>query len=81
VSNQNQLIMTMLEKEKYHLMRAIMNDTNEKRILTISNLYRAKPSFMCSAEELAASLPAIESEMAEGNCITQEEMLMTRKAI
>ncbi len=72
--------MTVLEQKKFRLIRAIMNDTDEKRVSEIEKVYKRltkqeeNPSFMCSLEELRASLPEIEKEFAEGKYIPHEEM-------
>ena len=73
--------MKVLEKEKYRLIQEIIKDTDKYRISKVSTLYKKKPSFMCSAEELRDSLPKIEREIAGGKYISHEEMVMTKKAL
>ena len=73
--------MTVIEKEKYRLIQKIINDTDKNRIFQVSMLYKEKPSFMCTAQELRESLPEIEREISEGKYISHEEMMMTKKVI
>ena len=47
--------MTVLEKKKYKLIRAIMNDMDRKRVSEIERLYEAEPC-MFSSEELRTSV-------------------------
>ena len=47
--------MTVLEKKKYKLIRAIMNDTDGKRVAEIERLYEPEPCIY-STEELRASV-------------------------
>ena len=47
--------MTVLEKKKYNVIRAIMNDTDTKRVAEIERLYNPKPCVHI-AEELRASV-------------------------
>ena len=47
--------MTIIEKKKYKLIRAIMNDTDRKRVLEIERLYEPEPC-MYTAEEFRESV-------------------------
>ena len=47
--------MTVLEKKKYKIIRAILNDTNRKRVLDIERLYEPEPCIY-TAEELRSSV-------------------------
>ena len=47
--------MTVLEKKKYNVIRAIMNDTDSKRVTEIERLYNSEPCIY-TAEELQASV-------------------------
>jgi hypothetical protein len=47
--------MTVLEKKKYNVISAIMNDTDTKRVTEIERLYSSDPC-ICTAEELRASV-------------------------
>ena len=47
--------MTVLEKKKYNVIRAIMSDTNTERVTEIERLYNPEPCIYTS-EELRASV-------------------------
>jgi hypothetical protein len=47
--------MTTLESKKYHLISAIISDTNEDRVFEIERLYNSAPC-MYSNEEMRASV-------------------------
>ena len=47
--------MTVLEKKKYNVIRAVMNDTNTRRVSEIERLYNSEPCTY-SAEELRESV-------------------------
>jgi len=47
--------MTILEKKKYNIIRAIMNDTNTRRVTEIERLYNSEPC-VYTAEELRVSV-------------------------
>jgi len=42
--------MTVLEKKKYEVIRAIMNDTDRKRVAEIERLYEPEPCMYTDAE-------------------------------
>jgi len=42
--------MTVLEKKKYKVIRAIMNDTNSSRVTEIERLYEPEPCTYTDAE-------------------------------
>jgi hypothetical protein len=47
--------MTVLEKKKYNIIRAIMNDTDTRRVKEIERLYNSVPCTY-TAEELRTSV-------------------------
>ena len=47
--------MTVLEKKKYKIIRAILNDTDRKRVLNIERLYSSEPCIY-TTEELQTSV-------------------------
>jgi len=47
--------MTVLEKKKYNVIRAIMNDTDTKRLTEVERLYNPEPCIY-TAEELQTSV-------------------------
>ena len=42
--------MTVLEMKKYNVIRAIMNDTNSRRVAEIERLYNLEPCIYTAAE-------------------------------
>jgi len=58
--------MTVLEKKKYNVIRAIMNDTNTKRVAEIERLYNPEPC-VYTAEELRASVMQRTRKFYDGN--------------
>ena len=69
--------MTVLEQNKYRLIRAIINDTNESRVLEIEELYYSNNNpLLYSAEELNERIKQFEQDEANGNIkyYTTEEL-------
>ncbi len=78
--------MTVLEKKKFRLIRAIINDTDEKRVAEIEKIYKKlskqeKLSFMCSLDELRECLDLQEKDLAEGKIELIPHEQLKRKAI
>ena len=47
--------MIVLEKKKYNVIRATMNDTDSRKVTEIERLYSPEPC-ICTAEELRTSV-------------------------
>ena len=59
--------MTVLERTKYKLIRSIMDDTDESRVLEINELYyNDNNPLLYSVEELNESLRQIEKDLENG---------------
>ena len=58
--------MTVLERRKYKLIRAILNDTDLKRLKQIEKLYFDENPLSYSVEELNESLRQIEKDLENG---------------
>jgi len=67
--------MTVLEKKKYRIIRAIMNDTDRKRVTEIEKLYEPEPCIY-SKEELRTSVIRRTNDFYNGNMelIPQEQI-------
>jgi len=67
--------MTVLEKKKYRIIRAIMNDTDRKRVTEIEKLYEPEPCIY-SEEELRTSVIRRTNDFYNGNMelIPQEQI-------
>ena len=57
--------MMVLEKKKYKVIRAIMNDTDRRRVTEIERLYEPEPCIY-STEELRASVMQRTSDFYSG---------------
>ena len=57
--------MTVLEQTKYRLIRAIIDDTDEKRIKELTKYYDDNP-LLYSADELNKRIQQFEKEQAAG---------------
>jgi hypothetical protein len=74
--------MTVLERKKFRLIKAIINDTDEKRLSEIEKVYKTPKKkqlpepCMYTIEEIRESLPEIEKEFTEGKGIPHEEVMM-----
>ena len=59
--------MTVLERTKYKLIRSIIDDTDESRVLEINELYyNDNNPLLYSVEELNESLRQIEKDLENG---------------
>jgi hypothetical protein len=72
--------MTVLEKKKYIVIRAIMNDTDTKRVTEIERLYSSDPC-ICTAEELRASVMNRTQDFYDGKMELIPQNQMKRKVI
>ena len=59
--------MTVLERRKYKLIRAILNDTDLKRLKQIEKLYFDENPLSYSVEELRESIDDFEKRFISGN--------------
>ena len=59
--------MTVLERTKYNLIRSIMDDTDESRILEISELYYGNNPLIHSDDEINERIQQFEKAEADGN--------------
>ena len=57
--------MTVLEKKKYNVIRAIMNDTDTRRVSEIERLYTSDPCIY-TAEALRASVTQRTQDFYDG---------------
>ncbi len=72
--------MTVLERKKFRLIKAIINDTDEERLSEMEKVYKSLKKklpepCMYTIEEIRESLPEIEKEFAEGKGISHEEVM------
>ena len=56
--------MTVLEQKKYRLIRAIIDDTDESRVLEIEELYYSNNPLLYSADELNERIKQFEQDEA-----------------
>ena len=72
--------MTVLEKKKYNVIRAIMNDTNTRRITEIERLYNPEPCIY-TAEELRVSVKQRTQDFYDGKMGLISHDQMKRKVV
>jgi len=72
--------MTVLEKKKFNVIRAIMNDTDTKRVTEIERLYNPEPC-MYSTEELRASIVQRTQNFYDGKMELTPHDQMKRKVV
>ncbi len=72
--------MTVLEKKKFKLIRAIMDDTDENRVAEIERMYKNQEKqylpepCMYTIEEIQAGLPERIKALEEGKGIPHESI-------
>ena len=72
--------MTVLEKKKYNVIRAIMNDTDSRRVTEIERLYDPAPC-VYTTEELRASVMKRTQDFYDGKMKLIPHDQMKRKAV
>ena len=72
--------MTVLEKKKYNVIRAIMNDTDSRRVTEIERLYSPEPCTH-TTEELRASVMQRTQDFYDGKMELIPHDQMERKVI
>lgn len=72
--------MTVLEKRKYNVIRAIMNDTDTKRVIEIERLYNPEPCTY-TVEELRTSVMQRTQDFYNGKMELIPHDQMKRKVI
>ena len=72
--------MTVLEMKKYNVIRAIMNDTNSRRVTEIERLYNLEPCIY-TAEELRESVMQRTQDFYDGKMKLIPHDQMKRKAV
>ena len=72
--------MTVLEKKKYNVIRAIMNDTDSRRVTEIERLYSPEPCTY-TTEELRASVMQRTQDFYDGKMELIPHDQMERKVI
>ena len=72
--------MTVLEMKKYNVIRAIMNDTNSRRVTEIERLYNLEPCIY-KAEELRESVMQRTQDFYDGKMKLIPHDQMKRKAV
>jgi hypothetical protein len=72
--------MTVLEKKKYNVIRAVMNDTNTRRVTEIERLYNPEPC-ICTAKELRASVMQRTQNFYDGKMELIPHDQMKRKVV
>ena len=72
--------MTVLEKKKYNVIRAIMNDTNTRRVTEIERLYNSEPCTY-TAEELQESVMQRTQDFYDGKMELIPHDQMKRKVV
>jgi len=72
--------MTVLEKKKYNVIRAIMNDTDTRRVTEIERLYNPEPCIY-TAEELRASVMQRTQDFYDGKTELIPHDQMKRKVV
>ena len=72
--------MTVLEKKKYNLIRAIMNDTDTGRVTAIERLYSTEPRTY-AAEELRESVMQRTQDFYDGKMELIPHDQMKRKVV
>jgi len=72
--------MTVLEKKKYNIIRAIMNDTDTRRVTEIERLYSLEPC-ICTAEELRTSVMQRTQNYYDGKMELISHDQMKRKVV
>ncbi|MCL1850385.1 MAG: hypothetical protein FWF70_03110 [Bacteroidetes bacterium] len=70
--------MTVLEKKKYNVIRAIMNDTDTKRVTEIERMYNSEPCIY-TAEGLQASVMQRTQDFYDGKMELVQHNQMKRK--
>ena len=72
--------MTVLEKKKYNVIRAIMNDMDTGRVTEIERLYNPEPCIY-TAEELRASVKQRTQDFYDGKMELIPHNQMKRKVV
>jgi len=72
--------MTVLEKKKYNVIRAIMNDTDSRRVTEIERLYNPEPC-KYTTEELRASVMQRTQDFYDGKMELIPHDQMKRKVV
>ena len=72
--------MTVLEKRKYNIICAIMNDTDSKRVTEIERLYNSEPCTY-TVEELRASVMQRTQDFYDGKMKLISHDQMKRKIV
>ena len=72
--------MTVLEKKKYKVIRAIMNDTDPRRVTEIERLYNPEPCTY-TTEELRASVMRRTQDFYDGKMELIPHDQMKRKIV
>ena len=72
--------MTVLEKKKYNVIRAIMDDTDTKRITEVERLYNPEPC-LYTEEELQASVAQRTQDFYDGKMELIPHDQIKRKAV
>jgi len=72
--------MTVLEKKKYNVIRAVMNDTDSRRVTEIERLYNPEPC-TCTTEELRASVMQRTQDFYNGKMELIPHDQMKRKVV
>jgi len=72
--------MTVLEKKKYNVIRAVMNDTDSRRVAEIERLYNPEPCTY-TTEELRASVMQRTQDFYDGKMELIPHDQMKRKVI
>jgi hypothetical protein len=72
--------MTTLESKKYHLISAIISDTDENRVFEIERLYNSAPC-LYSDEELRASIVRRKRDFDAGKTTAIPHELLKRRSV
>jgi len=72
--------MTVLEKKKYNVIRAVMNDTDSRRVTEIERLYNPKPCTY-TEKELRASVMRRTQDFYDGKMELIPHDQMKRKVV